>query len=84
MAVDWTLAEAAAWLNPPVTEAQLKELVHALGIRPVESAAHAVARSAPGRPARRYSAVEIMSLHAAVAPWLMRAGPAHREGAPGR
>lgn len=71
MAVDWTLAEAASWLDPPITEDQLRAVVNALGIKPVTPAPARVVRSA-GRPARRYAAVEIMSLHAALAPWLPR------------
>ena len=69
MAVDWTLAEAASWLDPPITEDQLRAIVNALGIKPVTAPPAKVVRSA-GRPPRRYAAVEIMSLHAAVAPWL--------------
>jgi hypothetical protein len=73
VAVDWTLAEAAGWLHPAVSEDQLRELVHALRIAPVPAAR--APRGQAGRPARRYLAVEIMSLHAAVAPWLIRSSP---------
>jgi len=70
-AVTWTLAEAAAWLDPPVTEEQLRELVRALRIEPAAPSG-APGQRGRGRPPSRYGAVEIMFLHAAVAPWLWR------------
>ena len=73
MAVTWTLAEAASWLDPPVTEDQLRRLVVTLGIRPVRQPAPPGGWRHAGRPAKRYSAVEIMHLHSAVTPWLVAA-----------
>jgi hypothetical protein len=64
-----TLAEAAAWLDPPVTQDQLAEIVHALRIRPAGKRP-----SGRGRPARAYDAGELMLLHTAIRPWLLRPG----------
>jgi hypothetical protein len=71
VAVDWTLAEAASWLDPPIGEAQLAALVKALRIQPVKPATSPGQARQPGRPARRYLAVELMFLHAAITPWLV-------------
>lgn len=64
-----TLAEAAALLEPPVTEYQLRHIIRQLpGITPagVRRAGHI------GRPEHTYDAGEIMRLHAALTPWLTR------------
>jgi hypothetical protein len=60
-----TLAEAAAWLDPPVTQDQLAELVHALRIQPAGKRPQR-----RGRPAHAYDAGELMELHSRIRPWL--------------
>lgn len=67
-AVTLTLAEAAAVLDPPISERQLRAIVAALRWQP---AGHHRTGQA-GRPAARYDAAELMKLHAALAPWLTR------------
>jgi len=65
-AVTLTLAEAAALLEPPLTEAQLREILHALRWKPT-----AVRRTGrPGHPVPVYPADELMRLHAAITPFL--------------
>ena len=62
-----TLAEAAAVLEPPVTEYQLRHIIHQLpGITP----AGARRQGRPGRPELTYRAADLMRLHAALVPWL--------------
>jgi len=63
-----TLAEAAAVLNPPVTEAQLRVIVRALHWQPADHRHHG--RATGGRPAAAYDAQELLKLHAALSPWL--------------
>jgi len=65
-AVSLTLAEASQVLDPPLSERQLRQIVHALGWMP---AGHRYTGRA-GRPAPEYDATEILRLHAALAPWL--------------
>jgi hypothetical protein len=65
-AVTLTLSEAAAVLDPPMTERQLRAIVSALGWQPCGTRRDG--RS--GRPAAQYDAAEVMRLHAALAPWL--------------
>ena len=61
-----TLAEAAAYLDPPVTREQLAALVGALpGLRPAGTR-----RRGRGKPAVVYDAADLLELHAAVARWL--------------
>jgi hypothetical protein len=62
----FTLAEAAAILDPPISERQLRAIVAALRLEPCGQRRDG--RS--GRPAARYPAAELMRLHAALAPWL--------------
>jgi hypothetical protein len=63
----WTLAEAAAWLHPPVSYAQLAGIVSNLpGIQPVGKRP-----STGGRPARAYLAADLMDLHASLHRWLL-------------
>jgi hypothetical protein len=70
-----TVAEAAAWLDPPITARQLGELITTLRV------AHAGRRpSTGGRPPQVYDAAELMRLHAAVTPWLLAAEPAPMAG----
>ena len=64
-AVTLTLAEAAALLEPPLTEAQLREILHALRWKP--DAHRHTGRS--GRPVAAYSAAKLMRLHAALLPF---------------
>jgi hypothetical protein len=66
VAVTLTLAEAATILDPPLTEAQLRELVHALRWKP---AGHRHTGK-DGRPPACYPADRLMALHAAVVPFL--------------
>jgi hypothetical protein len=61
-----TLREAAAEMDPPMTEKQLAGLVHVVGLRP---RGFRRTRSA-GRPARTYPAGALYRLHASVAPLL--------------
>ena len=65
-AVTLTLSEAAAVLDPPMTEQQLRQIVSALGWKPAGNR-HTGKR---GRPWPVYDAEEILKLHAAIAPWL--------------
>jgi len=63
----FTLEEAAAWLDPPVTVRQLTAMVGALpGLKPVGRRS----RGGPGRPALLYSADDLIELHAAIVRWL--------------
>ncbi len=65
-AVTLTLAEAAAVLDPPVTEQQLRAIVTALRWKP-----DGVRRTGrAGRPAPCYDASRILTLHAALVPFL--------------
>ena len=65
--VTLTIAEAAGWLDPPISRAALAAIVAALAI-PAAGTRAPVGRR--GRPAKVYDAAELMRLHAAVAPWL--------------
>ena len=66
-AVPLTLDEFAGYADPAITEAQLTAIIGALpGFTKVSSR-----RSGqPGRPKAKYSADDLMLLHAAVAQWL--------------
>jgi len=64
-AVTLTLAEAAAILEPPVTERQLRAIITALGWQP--SGWRHTGRA--GRPAPAYDATRIMELHTALVPF---------------
>jgi hypothetical protein len=67
-----TLAEAAAFLDPPVTARQLTLIVAALPkIEPVGVRSR-LPGSAGGRPPPTYDADTIIDLHSAVAKWLLR------------
>jgi len=65
-AVTLTLSEAAAVLNPPVTEQQLRQIVSALGWKPAGNR-HTGKR---GRPWPVYDAARLLELHAALVPFL--------------
>lgn len=67
----WTLREAAAWLDPEITEADLTALVRIRGLH-VEAVPVTVPQERRGRPARRYDVAEIIALHRALMPWLAR------------
>lgn len=60
-----TLAEAAAILDPPVAERQLRAIVTALGWQP--AAYRRTGRA--GRPAPAYDATMLLRLGAALAPF---------------
>ena len=65
-AVTLTLAEAAAVLEPAITEAQLRQIVTALGWKP----AGWRRRTGRGHPWPEYDAARIIRLHAALLPFL--------------
>ena len=65
-AVTLTLSEAAAALNPPVTEQQLRQIVSALRWKPAGNR-HTGKR---GRPWPVYEATRLLELHAALVPFL--------------
>ena len=65
-ALAFTLAEAAQILDPPMTEAQLRAIITALGWQP--DSHRRTGRA--GRPIACYNATRMMQLHAAVAPFL--------------
>lgn len=66
----WTLAEAAGWLDPQITVTELRCLTVAARLRQVPAPPRF--GRAPGRPARRYLAADLMAVHAAITPWLER------------
>jgi hypothetical protein len=64
-AVALTLAEASQVLDPPMTAAQLRTIVRALGWQP--AGYRYTGRS--GHPAATYSATRLLELHAALSPF---------------
>lgn len=66
MDADLTLAEASEVLDPPMTERQLREIVHALRLKAVGT--RPTGRS--GHPYATYPAADIMRLHRALVPFL--------------
>jgi hypothetical protein len=66
VAVAFTLAEAATILDPPMTEQQLREIVHALRWKP--DGWRRTGRR--GHPFPTYDAQQLLRLHAAVVPFL--------------
>jgi len=66
------MAEAASWLDPPLSEEQLTGLARALRLRPAGYRARANA----GRRARTYDAGLLMILHALLLPWVGAQTPA--------
>jgi hypothetical protein len=64
--VTLTLAEAAAILEPPVTEEQLRAIITALRWKP--DGYRLTGRS--GRPTNTYNATRLMQLHASLIPFL--------------
>jgi hypothetical protein len=69
--VAFTIDEAISVLDPPVTHRQMADLITTLHIRPVGKRP----RPGKGRPTFTYDASELMRLHGAVAPWLVRDRP---------
>jgi hypothetical protein len=66
-----TLAEAAAFLHPPVSARQLHQVVAALPqFRPVGTRAR-LPGSVGGRPVYTYDADQVIELHSALARWLL-------------
>jgi hypothetical protein len=64
--IRFTLAEAAPLLNPPVTEAQLAQVVRALRMLPAGTRR----TGRPGRPERVFDWAQITRLHEALIPFL--------------
>ncbi len=64
----WTIAEAAAWLDPPIEEERLHWIIRALRIQPVRMSRPQARR---GRPVDHYAVAEIIDLHRAVMRWLV-------------
>jgi hypothetical protein len=69
MAAGLTLADAAAILDPPIGERQLRQIVTALRWEPCGHQGS----GRPGHPRPLYDLAEIMRLHAALVPWLVAA-----------
>jgi hypothetical protein len=67
-AAEWTIDEAASWLDPPITAGKLRALVSVAEIEP--SGRRPTGHSGPG--IKIYDASEILALHAAIAPWLVK------------
>lgn len=65
-AVTLTLAEAAAVLEPTITEQQLRQIITALGWQP--SGHRRTGRR--GHPFPEYDATDLLNLHAALVPFL--------------
>lgn len=62
----WTLDEAAALLDPPMTAEQLRHLVQAAGLQPAGTRR----TGRRGRPAPTYDSAALLRAHAAIAPLL--------------
>jgi len=69
MAAGLTLADAAAILDPPIGERQLRQIVTALRWQPCGHQGS----GRPGHPRPLYDLTEIVKLHAALVPWLVTA-----------
>lgn len=65
----WTLDEAAALLDPPMSVEQLRHLVQAAALQPVGTRR----TGRRGRPAPTYSTAALLRAHAALAPLLVEA-----------
>lgn len=63
----WTLDEAAALLDPPMSVEQLRHLVQAVALQPVGTRR----TGRRGRPAPTYDSAALLRAHAAIAPLLM-------------
>jgi len=62
----WTLDEAAALLDPPMSVEQLRRLVQAVALQPVGTRR----TGRRGRPAPTYDSAALLRAHAAIAPLL--------------
>jgi hypothetical protein len=62
-----TLSEAAAILDPPFSEQQLRQIIRALGWQP---AAWRHPGTGRGHPVAAYDWAQISRLHTALLPWL--------------
>lgn len=76
----WTLDEAAALLDPPMSVEQLRHLVQAVGLRRVGTRR----TGRRGRPAPTYDSAALLRAHAAIAPLLVKAQHAPRDGSGGQ
>lgn len=56
---DWTVADAALLLDPPMSEAEVRALIVVSGIEPVGQ------RRGRGRPAHVYDQAQLLEAHAA-------------------
>jgi hypothetical protein len=72
-AVSFTLAEAAGILDPALTEAQLRQIIRALGWQPDDWRHPGTGRS---HPVACYSAARLLALHGALAPFIGAGVPA--------
>jgi len=65
----WTIEDAAALLDPPMTADEVRALIHAARIRPVGQRR----TGRRGRPADTYNPADLMRAHAGIAPLLAEA-----------
>lgn len=70
--LEFTLAEVAAVLQPPLTERQLYDIIHALGWKAAGTRKLGVGHR--GRPYSTYPADELLKLHKALVPFIGLAG----------
>jgi hypothetical protein len=68
LAPEFTLREAASFLDPPISARQLAAIVKALMITP--NGRRYTGR--PGPPEHTYNSAELIRLHTAVSAWLTR------------
>lgn len=72
MNTPWTVEDAAALLDPPMTADQVRALIKAAAIQPVGQRR----TGRRGRPADTYDPAVLLRAHAALAPFLVAAeGP---------
>ena len=70
--LEFTIAEACEILDPPLSEQQLREVIHALGWKPAGTRKLGVGHR--GRPFSTYPADEILKLHKSLVPFLQVPG----------
>lgn len=63
-----TIAEASGLLDPPITERQFRAIIRALKIPPSGTRRNGHI----GHPQHTYPADQLLLLHAALTPWLVR------------